>query len=180
MTLQPQSILAIGIDYQEKLLPAIHELDSLVENSVKLFTGLQLLNIPLIMTEQYPKGLGHTIEAIRSVTGQAAYFDKTTFSCYRDEATRAAIDGRHVDAVIVCGIEAHVCVLQSVIDLREAGFKVVVVTDCISSRKKTDKKYAIKRLSQEGALVGTYESVLFELLQGSHAPQFKEVSKLFR
>jgi len=180
MTLQPQSILAIGIDFQERLLPVIHEQDSLVENSIKLFTGLQLLNIPLIMTQQYPKGLGQTIEAVRSATGQAAYFDKTTFSCYREEATRAAIDGRHVDTVIVCGVEAHICVLQSVIDLRETGFKVVVVTDCIGSRKKADKKYAIKRLCQEGALVGTYESVLFELLQGSHAPQFKEISKLIR
>ena len=180
MRILAEHTVAIGIDYQERLIPAIDDNAAVIRNSRILFAGLELLNVPVIISRQYPKGLGDTGAEIKEVTGRATVLDKTSFSCYGDAGIKQALESLGRKTVILGGTEAHVCVLQTAVDLQAAGYRVVYVTDCVGSRKANDKKYGLKRVGQEGALLVTYEQLLFELLQGATAPAFKEISKLVK
>jgi hypothetical protein len=180
MRLHPKDILAVGIDYQERLIPAIHEKETLIRNSRLLFAGLNILEVPVLISRQYPKGLGDTVSEIREVTGTATILDKLSFSCYGDAAIRQAVDAAGRRNIVVAGTEAHVCVLQTVIDLGAAGYQVVYVVDCAGSRKPEDKKYALKRAAREGALLVTYEQLLFELLGSAASASFKTLSALLK
>jgi hypothetical protein len=180
MKLHPKDILAIGIDYQERLIPAIHEKETLIRNSRLLFAGLNILEIPVLISRQYPKGLGDTVSEIREVTGAATILDKVSFSCYGDPAIKQAVDAAGRRTIVVAGTEAHVCVLQTVVDLEAAGYQVVYVVDCAGSRKPEDKKYALKRAAREGALLVTYEQLLFELLGSAASTSFKALSALLK
>ena len=180
MRILAENAVAIGIDYQERLIPAINDNATVIRNSRILFAGLELLDVPVIVSRQYPKGLGDTVPEIREVTGKATVLDKTSFSCYADAGIRQHLENLGRTTVILGGTEAHVCVLQTAVDLIAAGYRVVYVTDCMGSRKADDKKHGIKRVAQEGALLVTYEQILFELLQGATAPAFKDISKLVK
>jgi nicotinamidase-related amidase len=178
MRICAENTMTIVVDYQERLMPVINEKEEIIRNSVKLLTGLDILGVPCIVSQQYPKGLGETIPAIREVTSQAVYYDKTSFSCYGDTAIKDAINAQARRNVILCGVEAHICVLQTAIDLRDAGFQTILVTDCIGSRKADDKKYGIKRAMHEGVILATYESVLFELTSDAKNQAFKSIANL--
>jgi hypothetical protein len=180
MRLRAQNVLAIGVDYQERLIPAINDKESLLRDSRILLSGLDLLEIPMILSRQYPKGLGDTVSEIRKVTAKATVMDKTTFSCYQNVAIKREVDATGRRQIVLCGVEAHVCVLQTAIDLREAGFQVALVADCLGSRRPGDKKYALKRAVAEGALLVSYEQLLFELLAGASSPAFKSLSALLK
>ena len=172
------------VDYQEKLVPAMAGKEALMENSVKLIKGLRLLGVPITITGQYTRGLGLNLPEIFQAAGTEEYVDKLTFSAYEAEEVKAALGGRAEDAgptaVIVCGIEAHVCVLQTCIDLKEAGYQPVLVTDCIASRKEADKETALRRAQQEGVLLTTSEAILFELTRKAGSEVFKEISRLVK
>ncbi|DAB34665.1 MAG TPA: hydrolase [Sulfurospirillum sp. UBA12182] len=179
MRILPQNTQALVVDIQEKLFPHISQNEELLANCVKLIKGLKLLEIPFILNEQYPKGIGHTIPKIQELL-QLNAFEKVTFSCCQTPATMEALEKEKRKFVIVFGIEAHVCVLQSVIDLLEAGFIPVLVVDCISSRKLSDKEVAISRMVQAGAIPTTSESLLFELCISAKNQIFKEISQLVK
>lgn len=181
MRISPKDTLALIIDIQEKLVPAIEEKETLIHNNKILLKGLNTLGIPMMITQQYTKGLGMTVEPIQTVIGDNfQYFDKITFSCYDDEAISEKIKSYEKKNIIICGMEAHICVLQTVIDCIAEGYHVIVVEDCISSRKGNDKRIAIQRMIQEGAIVTTYESILFELARKAGSDQFKVISQLIR
>jgi hypothetical protein len=183
MRIIPEHTLAIAIEYQEHLLPALDDNANFLRNSKILLAGLELLQVPVLVSRQYPQGLGDTVEEIRAVAGKAEVFDKTAFSCYQDAAIKQTVDEfrrRKRENVILCGAEAHVCVLQTALDLLAAGFKVAYVGDCAGSRKLNDKKFALKRAAFEGAALTTYEAVLMELLAGSGHPSFRAVSSLIK
>ncbi len=167
------------IDYQEKIVPAMADKEALLENAVKLITGLKLLNIPLAITGQYTKGLGLNLPEIFAAAGTEAYFDKLTFSAYEEPKVKEWL-GEEPGCVLICGIEAHVCVLQTAIDLKDAGFTPVLVADCISSRKKSDLEIALLRARQEGILLTTSEAILFELTRQAGTDVFKKISKLVK
>ena len=167
------------IDYQEKIVPAMAEKEVLLENSTKLLKGLSILGVPMVITSQYTKGLGMNLPEIFEGAGTQEYFDKISFSAFDVPEVKGKLQERG-KTVIVCGIEAHVCVLQTVIDLLEDGYQPVLVTDCISSRDKQNVEIAIERAKQEGALLTTSESVLFELLRSAGHEKFKEISKLVK
>jgi len=171
---------ALVVDYQERLVPAMHDAKELEQHSVTLLNGLEVLGIPIVISQQYTKGIGMTIPAIFEAAGTEQYFDKMTFSCYDDEAIKVKIDGLGKNNIIVCGIEAHVCVLQTCIDLKAAGYNVALVEDCISSRKMHDKKMGLKRAAQEGVMITTYEAILFEILRKAGKDVFKAISKLIK
>lgn len=171
---------AVVIDYQERLMPVMFNKDSLVERSVTLLKGLNILGVPMFVSEQYVKGLGKTDSAIAEAAGTHKYLEKTEFSLCDNPEMMAEIEAMGKKNVIVCGIEAHVCVLQTVVDLKSRGYNVVLVTDCITSRKENDKKYAIKRARDEGAVLTTAEAILFELLRKSGGDTFKAISKLVK
>ncbi len=175
-----QELLAIGIDYQEKLIPAMHEKEQLIKNSSILLAGLNLLEVPVIVSRQYPQGIGDTVAPICEVTGGAKVYDKTTFSCCHTPAIKQAIAAYGRRKILLCGTEAHVCVLQTAIDLLADGYQVYYVTDCVGSRKAMDKKFGIKRAAQEGARLTTYEAILFELTANTANPAFKGISNLVK
>lgn len=180
MRIDPAQTQALLVDIQEKLLPHMSDNESLLTNSLKLIQGLKFLKIPFILNEQYPKGIGHIVQPIKEILSDEIPFEKTTFSCCKTDATMHAIKNNDKKFVIVFGIEAHVCVLQSVLDLLEAGFIPVLVTDCTNSRKSSDKAIAIKRMIQAGAIPTTYESLLFELCVSAKHEVFREISKLIK
>ncbi len=167
---------AVVIDYQEKLVPAMHKKEELIRNSQILLKGLKILGVPMCVTQQYTKGLGMTVSEIQEAAGTKAYMDKISFSTA--DVIAEQVQGKKY--VILCGMEAHICVLQTLIDLKAKGYVPVLVEDCISSRKKNDKKMAIKRAIQEGAIVTTYEAVLFELLKEAGTEESKAIQRLIK
>lgn len=179
MKIKMDDAIVLVIDIQEKLLPAMSDKDVVLENCLTFLRGVEALELPVVLTEQYPKGLGKTVDPVLNVIPNAKIFEKMKFSCLEDEVyTYLKESGRKT--VLICGIEAHVCVLQTIIDLIEAGFKPVLLTDCTSSRKESDKMYAIVRAGAENATISTYESTLFELVGSAKHPKFKEISKIVK
>lgn len=179
MRIRQEETTALIIDYQESLVPVVQDGAELVRNTKLLVEGLKIIGIPLIITTQYKKGLKDTVGEISKAAEGAEAIDKITFSCFGNEDIRRVL-GTVRKNVLICGIEAHICVLQTVIDLREAGYNVVLVEDCISSRKENDKKIALRRAEAEGALLTTYEAILFELTQYAGTDKFKAISKLIK
>jgi nicotinamidase-related amidase len=173
--------MAIIIDFQEKLVPVMDNKEELIHNTVTLIRGLEVLQVPMIVTQQYTKGIGMTVEPIRNALGEVfSYNDKLSFSCCEDENILSEIKKYNKKTIIICGIEAHICVLQTVIDCLTAGYQVIIVEDCVSSRKMNDKKIAIERAAAEGAIISTYESLLFELTRKAGSDTFKQISKLIK
>ena len=180
MKIKPQDCLFVQVDVQEKLFPHIDEKEELEKNLVTLVKGLKLHEIPMLINEQYKKGLGETIPSLKELVEEYPHFEKTTFSCCGLDEGLQAIKTSGKKYVILAGIETHVCVLQTALDLLEVGLYPILVTDCVNSRKKKDKEVAIKRLVQAGAIPTTYESLLFELTANAKSPVFKEISKLVK
>lgn len=170
--------VAILVDYQEKILASMGNKEQLLKNSVILLKGLKILGVPMYKTQQYTKGLGMTVEEINNACGLLAddYIEKKKFSCY--DLVKDKLQGKKY--VIVCGIEAHVCVMQTVLELLENGYTPVLVADCIDSRLKSNVKLTQKRAIRDGAIVASYESILFELLGGADAPEFRDISRLVK
>lgn len=180
MRILPEETCCVVVDYQEKFMPVIAEREQLIANSIKLLEGLNILEVPVMVTAQYAKGLGLNIPQIRAAAGTEEYCDKKSFSIYGDAKIREQLAAYGRRNVILCGIEAHICVLQSLIDLKEAGYQPILVEDCISSRKLSDKHTAILRAQSEGAILTSYESLLFELMQSAEHEKFKQISNLVK
>lgn len=180
MRIKKEDTIAVVVDVQSRLFPFIYDNEKLSSNIVKLVKGLKALGIGIIVTVQYSKGLGETIEPIKEALGDFAHLEKMSFSCcgFPDFTSELVKSGKK--NVIVCGIESHVCVLQTVLDLLESKFQPVLIEDCVSSRNPNDKKIAVERMRQEGAIISTYESILFELLEVSGTDTFKEISKIVK
>lgn len=180
MRILKENTIGLVIDIQERLVPVMEEKELLVENCGKLIQGLQVLGVPLLVTQQYTKGLGETIPEIKSLISDFQYIEKKDFSCFDEPACSEKLVATGAKNVIICGIESHVCVLQTAIDLKEAGYVPVVVMDCISSRSFDNVDLAAERFRYEGILMTSLESVLFELTRSAGAPGFKEISKLVK
>ena len=180
MRIKKEDSIGLIIDVQQKLFPLIYENEKLSINICKLINGLKALGIPLLVTEQYSKGLGNTILPIREALGEYKHLEKMSFSCCKlDEFNKILNDSGKMN-VIIAGIESHVCVLQTVTDLLEKNYKPVLIEDCVSSRNPNDKRIAIDRMRNEGAIISTYESILFELLVFSGTDEFKSISKIVK
>lgn len=181
MRITAEDTMALIIDFQEKLVPVIDRNEELIHNTTILIKGLQALQIPMIVTQQYTKGIGMTVPALAELFGESFHYeDKVTFSCAEDEVTLAKIQAMGKKNIIICGIEAHICVLQTVIDLISMGYNVLLVEDCIGSRKESNRQVGIRRAISEGALPTSYESILFELTRVAKTDTFKEISKLIK
>lgn len=176
LTIDPQKSFLLLIDFQARLMPAIHEGEAAICNAAKLLEISKLLNVPRLFTEQYPKGLGATVPEL-PVDGDPV-IAKVSF-----DACRAAGVLQNIPAeaeVVVAGCEAHVCVLQSVLGLIAASRKTFVVQDAIGSRKFSDKEAALARMERHGAEIVTTEMVAFEWLQTAENPRFRAVSALIK
>jgi len=171
---------AVVVDIQERLLPHIYQWEQTLQNCLKLIEGLQVLSVPMLVTQQYTKGLGPTDPSIVNRISGFSYIEKNTFSCCSEPAFMEKLSSPGKKSIILCGIETHVCVLQTCIDLLEDGYIPVVVEDCVSSRKPNDKLIAISRMRQEGARITTLESLLFELTRCAGTDTFKSISRLVK
>lgn len=180
MIISPSHTIAFCVDMQERLFPHIHEHDELVKKCTILIRGLRIIGVPIVVTEQYVKGLGSTIESIATALGDYEPIEKSTFSCCGNDQVEANVLGTAVYTAILFGIETHVCILQTGLDLLAQGRTVLIVEDCVSSRRLNDKTVAIQRLQQSGALITTVESLLFELLRTSQSKHFQEVLALVK
>ena len=168
------------IDVQEKFVPVIEEFKSIEKNIIKLIKGFQLLGVPIRYTEQYPKGLGRTVESIRKHLKDLEPVEKMYFSTCCEGDIMRPLKREGIKQVVLAGIETHVCVLQSALDFLEQGFQVYVVRDASTSRRELDRDTAIMRMIQEGVTVTTTESVLFELVEVSGTEEFKKISALVK
>jgi len=168
------------IDIQEKILGVMFDPKSVVNNSVKLIKGFKALNIPMFYTEQYPKGLGSTASLLQKELEGLSAIQKMTFSCFGAGNFFQRLRDNNVTQVVVGGIETHVCVQQTVLDLLANQFQVNVAADAVSSRKEYDYKFALDRMRAHGAEITTTESVLFELLTESGTEEFKQISRIIK
>jgi len=168
------------IDIQERLLPVMTRKNKFLLNTSHLILGLQELGIGLIVTQQYSKGLGETIPEISTLIHHFKPIEKTSFSCCGEANFVNEVENSKAKNVIICGIEAHVCVLQTAVDLKTAGYNPVVVFDCVSSRSKQNVKLALERFRFESIMVTSSESILFELTRVAGNPVFKAISKLVK
>jgi nicotinamidase-related amidase len=166
------------IDLQEKLVPLIEANERVVWNIRRLLDAAKLFEVPILATEQYPKGLGPTVEAIRKLLPQVP--EKSMFSCRECSEHFSRLWEQGIRQLVVVGIEAHVCVQQTVLDLIAMGFELYVVVDAVGSRFAIDSETALIRMRSVGATLTTCESAMFEWCESSADPNFKGLSKLVR
>lgn len=178
--LDRQQTALLVIDIQERVHAVMRYRELVESNALKLIRGCQLLHVPIFLTEQYPKGLGHTISSIRYALQTTLPLQKMTFSCCGSEELVSELKAREIRQVVLAGIETHVCVLQTALDLLANNYQVHVARDAVSSRRELDHDTALQRLAQAGALITTTEAALFELMVRADTAEFKEVSKLIK
>lgn len=176
----PDQTSLLVVDLQERLLPVIHDHEAVVSQAGRLLDGAKVLGLPVLVTEQYKKGLGETVPAISEKLGAVARREeKLLFSaCIEPVLETLGTLDRH--AVLVCGIEAHVCVLQTCLDLIDRGYVVGLVIDATGSRRPTDQAAAVQRVTQAGVVPTTVESVLLEMVREAGTDRFKAMLPIIK
>nr|WP_067297677.1 hydrolase [Marinobacterium profundum] len=179
MLIHPDKSLLLVIDVQDKLLPAVEAPQQLLDNCRWLLEIATQLKVPVLGTEQYPQGIGHTHPRLGELIPVDAMLEKIHFSCMSEPSCDAAISASTREQVVLIGIEAHVCVLQSAIELRLQGRDVFVVADCIASRNPQDKALAIERMRQLGIHIVSREMVAFEWMRKAGTETFRHISRTY-
>jgi len=179
--LNDEKAVLIVIDVQEKLAPAMNQslYGQLILHVNLLIQGFKSLDLPIIATEQYSKGLGHTVAELSGATDHEC-IEKMAFSCCGDEKFIAALEKTGAKQVVIVGMEAHVCVFQTVLDLLDRGYVVHLVSDAVCSRFESDYANAIRTSARAGAVITTTETALFQLVKVAGTDGFKAISKLVR
>lgn len=168
------------IDVQGKLAQLMHDKETLFKNIGILIQAARLLDIPILWCQQVPDALGPTLPEIAELLSDCEPIDKSSFSCWRSEQFRSVLSSASCRQTILCGIETHVCVYQTAMDLAREHYEVTVVADAVSSRTPENKRIALGRMSRAGVRISTTEMVLFELLKTADHPKFKQIAKLIK
>ncbi len=178
--LNPKSAALLVVDIQEAFRKSIAELDEVIRKTSAAIRGFESFDCPVFITEQYPKGLGHTVVDLLEAGKSNEVFEKSGFDCLscRDLADRLAQSG--IRQVAVAGIETHVCVNQTVHSLLLAGYSVHILEDAVASRHESDRDTGLKKMYLSGAVPSTVEMALFEMLADSADPKFKEIQNLIK
>ena len=179
MLLNKKDSILLLVDVQEKLTPAVLDSEAFVLRCEWLLKLANTMGVPILASEQYPKGLGSTLESLQPYVDAKEYIEKIYFSCMQEPKYTHRLGEYNKNQLILIGIEAHVCVLQTAMEMKGAGFDVYVVVDAVSSRNSLDLKYALKRMKQEGIHLITSEMVFFEWLRQAGIPEFKDLSQKF-
>ncbi|NDH05456.1 isochorismatase family protein [bacterium] len=174
--LKVEDTALLVVDLQEKLLPKIINADDVARNATFIVKAAKTLGVPVLATEQYPKGLGSTVEPLRGLIEKV--WEKQSFSAVREGGVLDFLKSDARIKVVLVGIEAHICVMQTVLDLLNQGFHVFICVDAVSSRYAIDVKIALKRMQQAGAVLVTSETCVYELLETAANPVFKEISAM--
>jgi nicotinamidase-related amidase len=170
----------VVVDFQERLLPAMFEAQRVLQTSLRLIQGATVLGLPVFATEQYRKGLGATVPEIRAAIAGFAPMEKLAFSACGAEGFVAALKARQISQVLLCGIETHVCVCQTCVDLLDDGFSVFVVADAVSSRTSDNNRLGLDRMRDSGAVIVSVEMALLELLGAAGTAEFKQILGLIK
>lgn len=173
----------VVVDVQEKMLSAIGSdpVAGVVDRCIQLVRMAQLFEMPIFLTEQYPKGIGPTNDRLKSaLPEEVRVFEKTTMSCWRDSAFSEALQQSGREHIVVCGVESHVCIQQTVLDLLRVDFVPFVPVNAVASRFDFDKAAAMERMRSAGAELTTAEALIFELVERCDDPKFKDVLKLVK
>lgn len=179
MLVKRENSCLLVIDIQERLHPIMSNADEVMTNTAMLLESAKVLDVPVLTSEQYPRGLGSTVEALQEhLSGDVV--EKLTFSCASEPTYLAAFKALKRPQAILCGIEAHICVTQTALELVALGVEVFVVSDATGSRKPDNHRVALARLAQAGCHVLPTESVMFEWLHAAGTPEFKTISKLVK
>lgn len=179
MLLNREQSLLLLIDVQEKLTPHVLDCDSLITRCEWILQLAQKMGVPILASEQYPKGLGGTLPSLNSYYSSQDCVEKVAFSCMQEPNCVKKLKEYKKNQLILIGIEAHVCVLQTALELKSSGYEVYVVVDAVSSRKALDLKFGLKRMKQDGVHLITSEMIFFEWLRHADTPEFKKLSKEF-
>lgn len=174
-----QNTMLLVIDMQERLCPVIAENEKVIAAVNQLLQGAQILNLPILVTEQYPKGLGHTVPEV-ILPAETEIIEKICFSCMLSENVAKSLTAKGAKHLIVAGVEAHICVLKTVLDAIQQGYVVHVVAEAVSSRALSNKQLALERMRQAGAHIVSVEMILFLLLDQAGTDEFKAISKLIK
>ncbi len=177
--LKASSSLLLIVDVQERLAPHVHENARIIENCEWLMGVAEVVGVPVLATEHYPEGIGHTIRRLRDRLAADAVLRKDHFSCVSEPSCKTRIDESGRTQIVVAGMEAHVCVMQSAIELKEAGKQVFLVVDAVSSRTPEDAARAVERTRQHGVEIVTREMVLFEWAHRGATEQFRQLHRRF-
>ena len=177
MLIAPNKALLLVIDIQDKLVPAVCQPEQLIKQTRWLMEIAALLDVPVLLSEQYPQGLGNTVSELAPLMTPQQVMEKLHFSCAAEPRCLETIQQQQRQQIVICGMEAHVCVLQTAIGLQQQGFEVFVVGDLISSRNDNDKQLAIARLQQLNIQIVSREMVAFEWMEKSGTESFKTISK---
>ena len=173
--------VCVVVDIQAKLLPAMNDPELVLNRAQMLVKGMNELGVPVVVTEQYPQGLGNTVPELSELFAEnTQVIAKTSFSCFGEENFVNAVDIEKHPVMIICGIESHVCVTQTALDALNRGFKVFIAADAVNSRKNSDVETALAQLRHAGCTVASAEAILFMLMRTAKHPSFKAVSKLVR
>lgn len=175
-----ENTVLVVIDIQEKLFPAMHDKEKLLKNVIKLIKGAGALEIPVVLTEQYPKGLGPTLPDIKALLPLVKPIEKVCFSCCDEEQFCRSLEALKRKQVLLAGIEAHICVYQTGLALARAGYRAQVVSDCVSSREPENKAVALLRMGEAGVSPTSSEMALFELLKVARGDKFKQISNIVK
>ena len=183
MKLDRQQTALVIVDVQERLMPVIHSRHEVQQNIERLVRGVHILGIPLLVTEQYVKGLGSTVGPIRSAleeTGAYHPIEKDCFSAFGCQPFNETLRSLDRKQIVIAGVETHVCVYQTSRDLVGSGYEVTIVADAVSSRTEENRRIALQRLASEGVSLSSTEMVLFELLVASGTDEFRAIAKLVK
>lgn len=175
-----ENMALVVVDIQERFAPAVTGFEEIVKNSVTLIKGFQVFGVPILVTEQYPKGLGKTVPEVAESLENSPVIEKLTFSCAQEQAFFARLSDLKAQKVVVCGIEAHVCMHQTVHDLLHNGYQVFVPVDATGSRAPHNKQIALARMKQAGAILTSTEMILFEMAFEAGTESFKRIQKLVK
>lgn len=175
----PKTTLLV-IDYQPKLLPKIFNAEAILPQAIKLIRFAKELGLPVLVTEQYPRGLGSTVAEIAAELTATTPIAKTSFGCFGEAAFVEALAGTGRSQILVTGIETHVCVMQTALVALERDFEVYVARDAVGSRREMDYEAGLERMARAGAHLVTTEMAVFELLRDASSPEFKRVLPLLK
>jgi len=170
----------VVIDVQGKLAQLMHDKETLFKNIIILIKAAKALDIPIVWCQQVPHALGPTLPAIAELLTGLQPIDKAAFSCCGNDAFNDALNGIDRPQTLLCGIETHVCVYQTAMDLTRKGYEVTVVADAVSSRTAENKQVALFRMAAAGIAVASAEMVLFELLRTAEHGKFREIARLVK
>lgn len=178
--LSKENTALIVVDVQEKLLPYVTDKEKVVENLRMLIRFADIMGIPIILTEHYPKGLGRTVPEIKEVLKNYEPIEKVIFSCFGSQTFKSRLKELGVKTLMMAGIESHICIEQTALDAMDSGFEVHVIADAISSRTPGNWELGVEKMRQFGAVISSTEMAMYEIMERADTKEFKEVLKLVK